>query len=356
MNGGMMEGRKTGKDCQQKRKLLSVIIPCYNSQDYMERAIRSALPGNKDIEILIVDDGSRDATGEIADRYAEQYPHSCIAIHKENGGHGDAILSGLSRATGIYVDVLDSDDWLDQDAFLKMLSRLSKLESEELPPDAVIRNMVYDQIHTGHRHTLEYRKYLPQDRVLSWMECQELPPGIVFFMHSIVFRTELLKSMQLDLPKHTFYVDHLYAYFPMQKVQRLCYLDADVYHYCIGRPGQSVQEEVMLRQVDQAVKVCRIMLEKVDLGKVEEQNRRYYMRNYLEMAIASTYAFLTRNGSAQSLDARDELIAYMEQTNPWFRENIRHRLSGAVLALPGQLRKWAVRILYRYWYSIYRFN
>lgn len=97
-------------------KLLTVAIPCYNSQEYMKHAIESALVGGEDIEILIVDDGSKDDTAKIADEFEAQYPGIIRAIHQENGGHGEAVNAGLRNAKGLYYKVLDSDDWLDRDA------------------------------------------------------------------------------------------------------------------------------------------------------------------------------------------------------------------------------------------------
>ena len=104
-------------------KLLSFAIPCYNSEDYMEHCIESILPGGEDVEIIIVDDGSKDRTAEIADRYAEKYPTIVKAIHQENGGHGEAVNTGLKNATGIYFKVVDSDDWVDHDAYVAVLDK-----------------------------------------------------------------------------------------------------------------------------------------------------------------------------------------------------------------------------------------
>ena len=91
-------------------KLLSIAIPCYNSQDYMESCIESLLVGGEEVEILIVDDGSSDRTAEIADDYARKYPTIVKAIHQENKGHGGAVNTGLAHATGLYFKVVDSDD------------------------------------------------------------------------------------------------------------------------------------------------------------------------------------------------------------------------------------------------------
>ena len=103
-------------------KLLSIAIPCYNSENYMRKCIESLLPGGEDVEIIIVDDGStRDRTAEIADEYAALYPTIVRVVHKENGGHGSAVNVGIATATGLYFKVVDSDDWVKQDAYFKVL-------------------------------------------------------------------------------------------------------------------------------------------------------------------------------------------------------------------------------------------
>ena len=81
-------------------KILSFAIPCYNSAEYMEKCIKSVLTGGEDVEIIIVDDGSsKDDTAKIADKYAEKFPTIVKAVHQENGGHGQAVNTGLLNAT-----------------------------------------------------------------------------------------------------------------------------------------------------------------------------------------------------------------------------------------------------------------
>lgn len=95
-------------------KYISFAIPCYNSEEYMDKAIESILKGGEDVEIIIVNDGSKDRTSEIAKRYEREYPTIVKAVDKENGGHGDAVNTGLEHATGLYFKVVDSDDWVDE--------------------------------------------------------------------------------------------------------------------------------------------------------------------------------------------------------------------------------------------------
>ena len=83
-------------------KFISFAIPCYNSEAYMEKAIQSILKGGEDVEIIIVNDGSKDGTEEIARHYADLYPTIIKAVNKENGGHGDAVNAGLAHACLLY--------------------------------------------------------------------------------------------------------------------------------------------------------------------------------------------------------------------------------------------------------------
>ena len=121
-------------------KLLSIAIPCYNSQDYMRKAIECLLPGGEDVEILVIDDGSSDNTAAIADEYASKYPHIVRAIHQENKGHGGAVNTGIRNAKGMYFKVLDSDDWFKEKAYLEVLDRLRELAGGSRVLDLLICN------------------------------------------------------------------------------------------------------------------------------------------------------------------------------------------------------------------------
>ena len=113
-------------------KLLSIAIPCYNSQDYMGKCIESLLAGGEEVEILVVNDGSSDRTAQIADEYAAKYPTIVKAIHQENGGHGSAVNAGIRNATGLYFKVVDSDDWVNKEAYIEILKTLYELSRGQL--------------------------------------------------------------------------------------------------------------------------------------------------------------------------------------------------------------------------------
>jgi glycosyltransferase involved in cell wall biosynthesis len=157
-------------------KLLSVAIPCYNSAAYMRNCIESLLPGGDEVEILIVDDGStKDNTAEIADEYERNYPGICRAIHQENGGHGEAVNAGLRNATGVYYKVVDSDDWVNEEAYMEVLDTLRKFVHDNVTLDMLITNFVYEKQGAKHKKVMNYN--MPAHRL---ERCKRLPPGTVY--------------------------------------------------------------------------------------------------------------------------------------------------------------------------------
>ena len=125
-------------------KLLSIAIPCYNSSAYMRKCIDSLLPGGEDVEIIIVNDGSKDNTPDIAEEYRERFPSIIKVVNKENGGHGSAVNSGIEHATGLYFKVVDSDDWVNQSAYIQILNTLKELVKDGKSVDMLISNFVYE--------------------------------------------------------------------------------------------------------------------------------------------------------------------------------------------------------------------
>ena len=315
-------------------KLLSVAVPCYNSREYMANAIESLLSGGDEVEILIVDDGSADATAEIADEYERRYPNVVRAIHKENGGHGDAVMAGLRNAKGLYFKVVDSDDRVDPAAYPKVLETLRGFT--DAPIDMLICNYVYDKANAKHKHVMRYRHALPQKRVFGWDETKHFRKGQYILMHSVIYRTQLLLDCGLELPRHTFYVDELYVYVPLKAVRRMYYLDVDFYHYFIGREDQSVREQVMIRRIDQALLVNRLLITSVDPYEIKNRKMQKYMLNYLEIVTTVSSVLLTKNGTPENLEKKKELWAFIRKENPKVYRRLRYRLLGCLVHLPGR--------------------
>ena len=289
-------------------KYISFAIPCYNSQDYMAHAIESILPGGEDVEIIIVNDGSKDRTSEIAHDYMEKYPTIVKVVDKENGGHGDAVNSGLTHATGKYFKVVDSDDWVDLDAYRKILDKLREISGGDRVLDMFIANYVYEKEGVKHKKVMRCSN-LPKDRIFTWKEAGHFHKGQYILMHSVIYRTKLLVECGLELPKHTFYVDNIFVYQPLPEVETIYYLNLDLYRYFIGRDDQSVNEKNMIKRVDQQLRVTRIMMEAVDVYAlpVTQDKLRAYMLNYFSMMMAISSIFLTLDGSKEAMAKRRQL-------------------------------------------------
>lgn len=216
-------------------KYLTLAVPSYNSESYMDRCIETLLTGGDRVEIVIIDDGSSDRTGEIADRYAAQYPGMVRVVHQPNGGHGEGVNQGLAAATGLYYKVVDSDDWLDPEALRSLLDQLERWEQTQTRVDLVVCNYIYDHLYEDSRFTVNYRNIFPAGQICGWEEMGRFRPDQYLIMHALIYRTDVLRRSGLKLPKHTFYVDNIVAYQPLPFVETLCYLNLDLYHYFIGR-------------------------------------------------------------------------------------------------------------------------
>ncbi len=224
-------------------KVLSVIVPSFNSEDYLSDCIDTLIESGEGIEILIVNDGSTDKTKEIADYYAGQHPEWIKAIHQKNAGHGGAVNTGIAHAKGRYIKVVDSDDWVNPQALRKAVARLKGFIESGQTVDMFISNFIYDKQGAVNKKIMDYNGVLPKDKIFTWNEIGKFGTGKYILMHSVIYNSEVLRSCGLKLPEHTFYVDNLFVYLPLPYVSTMYYMDECIYHYFIGRDEQSVNEK-----------------------------------------------------------------------------------------------------------------
>lgn len=320
-------------------KLLTIGVPCYNSAAYMEKCINSLLPGGEDVEILIIDDGSTDRTGEIADMYQAQNPGIVRVIHQPNGGHGAAVMSALNAATGLYFKVVDSDDFVREIPLRKILQTLRDFAGGDEHLDMLISNFVYHRAGDKRHRVMRYAHTLPVEQLFTWKDVGHFRKGRYLLMHSVIYRTRLLKECGMKLPEHTFYVDNLYVYEPLPFVKTMYYLDVNFYYYNIGRADQSVNESVMISRVDQQIAVNRMMVDYFteNLGMISSVRARYhYMFNYLEIMTAISSILLMLAGTKERLKQKEELWSYIRRKNLNVYLRMRFGLLGNMAHLPGK--------------------
>ena len=337
-------------------KLLSVAIPCYNSAEYMSHAIETLLTGGEDMEIIIVDDGSKDDTLKIAKEYEQKYPRIIRAVHQENGGHGEAVNTGLKNATGLYFKVVDSDDWVNEEALQKILELLHEMVENSTQLDMLISNYVYEKVCLNKQKVIDYKGAMPENCLFTWSDVGHFRNSQNILMHSVIYRTKLLKDCGLQLPKHTFYVDNIFVYYPLPFVKTMYYLNLDFYRYFIGRDDQSVNEKVMIGRIDQQIRVNKFMIDCHDLTKIKNKKLRNYMVKYLIMMLTVSTVFLVKEGSKESLEKRDELWNYLKEKNKKLYQEINKYFLGKSMQMNSKTGRKVIIIGYHISRKIFGFS
>lgn len=229
-------------------KILTITVPSYNAQDYLEKCLDSVCCIGKDnadvlnqIEIIVVNDGSKDRTSEIAHKYESLYPGIVCVVDKENGGHGSGINTGITEATGKYFKVVDADDWLASEEIVDYIKILQTVDADIVASDFVC---VDDQ--TG-----ECFRYIDAAQNKEWygntVNINETTLNKVIKMHSFTIRTSILKKHRVPIDEHCFYVDHEYITFPVPYINTVYFDKRYFYMYRLGRAGQSMAIDVMKR-------------------------------------------------------------------------------------------------------------
>ena len=338
-------------------KLITYAIPCYNSAEYMDACIESILACNRpdDIEIIIVDDGSaKDNTLEKAQVWESTNPGVVRAIHQENGGHGAAVMTGLENARGLYFKVVDSDDWLDNDANMRMLDKLASFDE---PIDLMLVNYVYEHTADNTQEVMKYTRMLPVDQLFTWDDCGHFGLTKYILMHSVIYRTQMLRDCGLTLPRHTFYVDNIFVYVPLPRCKTLYYLDVDLYRYFIGRDDQSVNEKVMVSRIDQQLRVTRIMIDSFLLERdVKSSRLRSYMRNYLTMMMVICTVFSMMSDRPDKEQMRADIWKYLREHDHETYVKIRRSVMGVGTHLPGKAGDRVLLSAYHIAQKVFKFN
>ena len=320
-------------------KLLTIAIPSYNSENYLSKCIESLLPGGEDVEILVVNDGSKDNTSAIGHEYEAKYPGIVKVIDKENGGHGSAVNAGVENATGLFFKVVDSDDWVKKSAYLEILEKLKDFAGSDVIIDMLISNFVYEKEGAAKKKVMRYAHALPKDTVFTWNDVGHFFKGQYILMHSVIYRTKLLRECGMKLPDHTFYVDNIFVYEPLPYVKNMYYMDVNFYRYYIGREDQSVNEKVMIGRVDQQLRVNKLMIDyTVRNRKMIFVNKRLkqYMLNYLEIITTISSIMLILADTEEALDKKTELWEYLKASDSYLYRKLRYGIMGNGMNLPGK--------------------
>lgn len=343
---------------KSSQPLISFVVPCYNAADYLDTCVSSILTCPGEYEVILINDGSTaDDTSARIHRWADSYPDRVMAIDQENKGHGGAINTGLSRARGVYVKVVDSDDWLDEISLVQVVELLKEQSEQENPVDMFVANYVYEQVHDDLQVVMDYRRVFPERQVCTWDEVGRFAPSQYLIMHSIIYRTELLRDCGLRLPEHCFYVDNIFVYVPLPHVKTIMYLDVPLYRYFIGREDQSVNESVMLGRIDQHLRVVRILIDEVKLPDPSlNPHLERYLINYLSMMMCIATVFLRMKTDDESRQAYEEIWAYLRATDKTLYDRVRRHVINVFTTLPTKIGRRFSLFCYHMAHRVFKFN
>ena len=310
-------------------KLLSIVIPAYNVEKYIRKCLDSFLEESvlPELEILVINDGSTDATPEIVSEYADRYPDSIRLISKENGGHGSAINRGVEEAQGSYFKVVDGDDWVDTRLLPEFVRMLKSTDSDIVSNDF---NLIEDETWKLKNRRKAVKNSYHYDREWGFAEAVN-EPGIT--IHSMTVKTSVMKANPTKLDEHCFYEDQEYILYPIPYASSITFSSIALYQYRIGRKGQSVDVSMMVKRHDQHLRVMESLLEYLDLHR---EKLPLYKQQYMDMLIAEAAddeyrIFLAKGNSREN---REDMKA--------FDDRIRRQYPGVYLAC-SRKSVWLIR-------------
>ncbi len=332
-------------------KDISFVVPCYNSEAYMKKCIDSLLIGKNQIEIIIIDDGSTDKTGQIADNYQKKYPKTVKVIHQKNGGHGEGINAGLKHASGKYFKVVDSDDWLDEEAYKKLLKEIKNIDT-----DLIVCNYVYTYTDGRKNQIISFDNVYDENKVLTWNDIHRFKMTQYPSLHSMMYKKSVLDKSNIDLPKHVFYEDNLFIYLPLVNTETIYYLNLNLYQYYIGRSDQSVQASQMIKRSHHQVLVSKRVCTAYDLTKINNKKLRKLMRRECIFLMTIAVVFSRLAYSSEGEKQYKQLWQELKKENPKLYHSIRYTTIATFVSFPTRLGRSLSLFGYRLAHKLVKFN
>ncbi|MDY6357077.1 MAG: glycosyltransferase family A protein [Catonella sp.] len=293
-------------------KVLTISIAAYNVKKTLDQLMQSIIDSKcmDDLEVLIINDGSKDSTEQIGADYQERYPDSIQLITKSNGGHGSTINKGIELATGKYFKAIDGDDWFNPKSLKAVVKKLKDTDSDLVVTD-------FEEHYTDCNVKLrDDCRVLEHEKVSSFDDICDALPRLLY--HQVIFRTELLKDHHILLDEHCYYVDSEYVFYPLPFINTITYIASPLYCYRLGDVSQSMSPSSMQRNI--------AMHEKVNLNvaKYYEEHkeglstsRRNYLLMYVSRLNARTYEVLfSFPCNKEHRDAVDEYEETLKSISP----------------------------------------
>ena len=294
-------------------KILTIIIPTYNMEKYLRKCLDSLIVSEENmevLEVLVVNDGSKDSSSQIAHEYEAKYPQTFRVIDKENGNYGSCINRGLKEATGKYVKVLDADDHFVQDVFEQFINYLQHKNTDLIINDYVIVDEHDDVAET-------YTFNLPTDKDFA---LTDFPPKMIEWIwhQGMTYKTEILRTIHYQQTEGISYTDDEWIFMPMSRVQSVAYFPCILYLYLVGREGQTFDPKVMESSFDKRIVVGKSMAAYYTKTQQSMSDAsQYYMKEKLRRRLSVIYNFyLTKNYSLEGNKILKDFDVFLKKEAP----------------------------------------
>lgn len=285
-----------------QNKLLSIVIPVFNIEQYITKCIESFEKVNEKyyslFELIIVNDGSTDSSLQVIEEMLEDSSLTVRIISKENGGHGSTINVGITEAKGKYFKVIDGDDWINIGEFEQFLEKIAHVDV-----DMIITNYSEQHIYNNEVLPISFKGKIQENVVLTGLPAKRIP------MHSLTYRTSILKNNNIQISEKTFYVDTEYTLLPLKYVENYIYFNFDLYQYFLGRPDQSMNINIMKQKSDHHLRVTKRVLD-FYLEIFEENPIKQIVRESLDYLVNKQIQLLIMN---MQVDEIYELLSYADK-------------------------------------------
>ena len=314
------------------RKLLTLAVPAYNAAPFLHHCLNTLVQAGDAVEVLVVNDGSKDDTLEVAREYQRKYPAIVVPVDQENRNWGGAVNHALELASGDYFYIVDADDWLDSVKLSEVVARLAELRDADKQVDLFVVNYIYNRIDDGSRHTIQYKKLIPHDVVVGWDDLSKPKIDQYLMIHSMIYRTEIVRESGLKLPEGESYMDSLLMLKPLRHVRTLYYHDCDLYWYTIGREGQSVEPEVLKKHIGEQIHATHLAIDGFDYAGLQAISPRLASCSlrYLSAMMTVSSIHLFEINTPESIAANEELWDYLRASDPALYRRLHASFAGLV--------------------------
>lgn len=266
-------------------KILTISVAAYNVEKFLVKTIESCTNIDESIldkiEIFIVDDGSKDGTKRIGQKFQEQFPKSVFYVAKENGGHGSTVNYSMEHATGKYFMLLDGDDWVDSNQFEQLVK---KLETEDSDVISCTYNMVDNETFAA-THVIPNPSY----KCDIQYEAKDVLNNAKIYLASLVIKTDILQRHPFKLDEKCFFVDMEYITFPIPYVNTVTFYNLNVYQCRTALAGQSTSRLGTVRHADDHIKVAKALIDFYNSQEGIDNFKRTYIFNMTKKVVEDVY-------------------------------------------------------------------